>query len=128
MPEPPMPEPSPYLGTITVDARDGRALARWWAQVLLGRVDEYAEADAYVVRADTLRGINLNFQTVDAPTPGKNRMHLDLGADDRAAVVQRLAGLGAAVLHDGEVTGLGWTTLTDPEGNQFCVSDPAPTP
>ena len=61
----------------------------------------------------------------------KNRMHLDWSAAHREAEVQRLHGLGATRLWDvkekvGEED-MEWTTLADPEGNEFCViqSDPA---
>jgi hypothetical protein len=49
----------------------------------------------------------------------KNRVHLDLAADDRAAETARLVSLGARVL----ATYDDWTTLADPDGNEFCVSD-----
>lgn len=49
----------------------------------------------------------------------KNRVHLDLTADDTAAEIARLSSLGARVLASYEH----WTTLADPDGNEFCVSD-----
>jgi hypothetical protein len=53
-------------------------------------------------------------------------IHLDLHADDRAAEVERLAGLGAAVVEERSQK-IGpyeefWTVMKDPEGNGFCVS------
>ena len=58
---------------------------------------------------------------------GKNRLHLDLGAatGERHAEVERLVGLGATVVGErgGDAEGLVWTTLTDPEGNEFCVAE-----
>ncbi len=50
------------------------------------------------------------------------RVHLDLTAVDRAAEVERLVGLGATevrTVSDGEMT---WSVLTDPDGNELCVS------
>ena len=52
----------------------------------------------------------------------KNRVHLDMQAADRDAEVERLVGLGATVLHDKNEYGMQWTTLADPEGNEFCVA------
>jgi predicted enzyme related to lactoylglutathione lyase len=52
----------------------------------------------------------------------KNRVHLDLQADDRAAEVERLVSLGATVVHDKDEWDVKWTTLADPEGNEFCVA------
>jgi len=50
----------------------------------------------------------------------KNRLHLDLRPDDRAAEVARLPGLSAthADLRRGDVS---WLVLADPEGSGFCV-------
>jgi predicted enzyme related to lactoylglutathione lyase len=48
-------------------------------------------------------------------------VHVDLRADDRAAEVARLTGLGASVVAEYALPGLWWTVLADPEGNEFCV-------
>jgi len=50
----------------------------------------------------------------------KNRVHLDLRADDVENEVARLVALGAVVedrREDGD-----WFVLTDPEGNELCVA------
>jgi predicted enzyme related to lactoylglutathione lyase len=65
----------------------------------------------------------LAFQKVGDPTPGKNKIHLDLGADNRAAEVARLVAAGASFVAEHEHDGFGWTTLADPDGNQFCVAE-----
>jgi Glyoxalase-like domain len=54
----------------------------------------------------------------------KNRLHLDLrvGDADRDAVVARLLERGASYLHQGAQGPFRWTTLADPEGNEFCVA------
>ena len=69
----------------------------------------------------------LGFQRVPEERAGKNRLHLDLGAatGERHAEVERLVGLGAKVVGErgGDAEGLVWTTLTDPEGNEFCVAE-----
>ncbi len=64
------------------------------------------------------------FQLVPESKTVKNRLHLDLrlGGDDAAAVVARLAGRGATVLRTGNQGPHTWTTMADPEGNEFCVS------
>jgi len=54
----------------------------------------------------------------------KNRVHLDLAAEDRVAEVDRLVGLGATLVHEKEEWGVHWSTLQDPEGNEFCVAAP----
>ncbi|MGW3789477.1 VOC family protein [Micromonospora chokoriensis] len=59
---------------------------------------------------------------------GKNRLHLDLVADtDPRAEVRRLVDLGARRIDVGQTGAEGFTVLADPEGNEFCVLDAAPT-
>ena len=57
---------------------------------------------------------------------GKNRIHFDLrpNAGTRAQEVARLVALGATVVADRSDIhgpGIGWVTMADPEGNEFCV-------
>lgn len=53
---------------------------------------------------------------------GPVRAHLDVAAEDRAAEVRRHAGLGAELLAEHEH----WTTLRDPTGFAYCVTDRNP--
>jgi predicted enzyme related to lactoylglutathione lyase len=57
----------------------------------------------------------------------KNRVHLDvrIAADDVDLTVAGLVARGAKVLHHGRQGPHTWVTLTDPEGNEFCVSQSA---
>jgi hypothetical protein len=69
------------------------------------------------------RGGRMLFQVVPEAKTVKNRVHLDLhvGADQRAAVVEKLTGLGGRVLWEMDEMGSSWTTMADPEGNEFDV-------
>ena len=52
------------------------------------------------------------------------RIHLDLYAEDQAAEVSRLIGLGASeVRWDKKPPEADFVILADPEGNRFCVID-----
>ena len=54
----------------------------------------------------------------------KNRIHFDWMPTDRTRddEVERIVGLGATLYEDHRrADGLGWVTLLDPEGNEFCV-------
>ncbi|HEV3358178.1 MAG TPA: VOC family protein [Pseudonocardiaceae bacterium] len=51
----------------------------------------------------------------------KNRVHLDLVATEVDEEVARLVALGARVGEEHSEGGVRWTTLTDPEGNEFDV-------
>jgi predicted enzyme related to lactoylglutathione lyase len=116
---------------VTFDCADPRRLAAFWAAALDTKVaGDYG--DFVFLAPPQAGGTTLGFQRVPEPRVGKNRVHVDLLTADRVAEVARLVGLGAAVSYDqvGVVPGIDWTTLTDPEGNVFCVSqqaEPAPT-
>jgi predicted enzyme related to lactoylglutathione lyase len=67
----------------------------------------------------------LVLQRVPEPKAGKNRMHVDIVADDVEPEVERLEAIGARRLHNG-IQRFGqtrWITMADPEGNEFCVCD-----
>src|SRR5262249_33382039 len=98
-------------------------LAAFWAQALGREVSAGASADLAVIEATDLAasGPRLAFHRVPEPKSVKNRMHLDLGTADLEAEVDRLIGLGATRLHDPDKGELRWTTMADPEGNEFDV-------
>ncbi|MFC0432763.1 VOC family protein [Kutzneria buriramensis] len=115
---------------IVLDCRHPASLARFWAAALDGHsVAPYDEAELERLRA---KGIDdpeddptvlLNgtpriwFQQVPEAKAVKNRMHLDLNADDPERELVRLTGLGATVIERLEH----WVQLADPEGNEFCL-------
>ncbi len=108
---------------VTVDSQDPRVLADWWARQTGGEVLD--ENDGWFVQVRVPGHTpDLGFQRVEGPTPGKNRVHLDLEAQDPAAVVERLVREGAREVARHEVAGFAWVVLSDPEGNEFCVAPP----
>ncbi|MEO3978502.1 VOC family protein [Streptomyces sp. CAU 1734] len=68
-------------------------------------------------------GRRLLFQRVPEAKTVKNRLHIDVhaGPERREAEVARLTGLGATVLYEQNQYGGSWTTMADPEGNEYCV-------
>jgi hypothetical protein len=61
-------------------------------------------------------------QRIPEAKTAKNRLHLDLrSTDTRSAEVERLVGLGAAVVRAFDTH----TVMKDPEDNEFCV-EPGP--
>lgn len=74
---------------------------------------------------DDPRGRRILFQRVPETKSVKNRLHLDLRVDPGTPVadeVGRLAAAGATVLHEGSQGPYTWTTMADPQGNEFCVT------
>ena len=114
------------IGMVTADCADPKALSAFWAAA--PQTSVVFEVEGFVMLAPPAEGgPALGFQLVPEERAGKNRLHLDLGAPTggRAAEVARLVGLGATELgqRGGDEYGLVWTTLTDPEGNEFCVGE-----
>jgi hypothetical protein len=64
------------------------------------------------------------FQVVPEAKTVKNRMHLDVrvGADNVEAEQAKLIARGATFLHRGQQGPQFWVTMTDPEGNEFCLT------
>jgi predicted enzyme related to lactoylglutathione lyase len=120
---------STFIHNVTFDANDPRLLGRFWSQVTGYAVVD--DRDEFVrLRAPDARGVRqILFLRVDDPTPGKNRVHVDLAAPQPQDEIERLVGLGASLadeLVDGrprwrEGNGITWVVLRDPEGNEFCV-------
>jgi len=69
-------------------------------------------------------GRRLLFRQVPEEKSTKNRVHLDLrfGQDRIEAERDRLVAAGATFLHEGSEGPNRWFTLTDPAGNEFCVT------
>ncbi len=109
------------LGMITIDTTDAMKLGGWWAEQLGAAVGETNDGYYVMVSGGGLPGL-LSFQKVDDPTPGKNRVHLDLTAEDLDAEVDRLLGAGATLVARRGDENFRWVTLADPDGNQFCVA------
>jgi hypothetical protein len=121
------------LKDIVVDCARPASLARFWAAVLEDyQVAPYDEAELARLRADGIDDPEDDptvlveagpgrprffFVQVPEPKTVKNRLHLDLRADDPAAEIIRLVGLGARVTAEQKTL----TVLEDPEGNEFCL-------
>jgi hypothetical protein len=110
------------IKSVSFDAVDALALARFWAGVLGSDVDEDSTADKAFVEAAGWGGPNIWFIRVPEPKVAKNRVHFDLRApgpmEDEVARLQRL-GASAARRYPSHIV------MTDPEGNEFCV-EPGP--
>ncbi len=113
------------IHNITFDCADARALAGFWSQLIGWNV--YYDDDPEVVVAPHFPmhgGAQLLFIPVPEEKTVKNRLHLDLQPTDltRDQAVDRAIELGATVVADFRTPeGLGWVTLADPEGNEFCI-------
>ncbi len=122
------------LHDIVFDSHHPAAVARFWAAVLDGfevapyddaelerlrsvGIDDPEDDPTVLIQSSSGVGPRIFFQFVPESKVGKNRVHLDLRADDVDAEVQRLTGLGArlSAAYERHIT------LVDPEGNEFCI-------
>jgi predicted enzyme related to lactoylglutathione lyase len=114
------------LAHVTFDCSEPATLARFWAEALGREVDPVdAGAAAFFASIDNEVADRPSWFFIKVPEAKtvKNRVHVDLSADDRPAEVERLVGLGARALSEHEEWGAVWTVLADPEGNEFCVGE-----
>jgi predicted enzyme related to lactoylglutathione lyase len=111
--------------TFTLDCLDPETLATFWVDALgysSFRRARHAAEFWLLFPADDREPLIVLQQVADAKR-GKNRMHLDLHAEDLEGEVARLRALGARRLTEDpvEVQGYAWLVMADPEGNEFCV-------
>lgn len=109
---------------IGIDCSDPERLAPFWAAALGYEVGDLDGAGVYLdlVPPDpTLPGVY--FQRVPESKVTKNRLHLDLHAEDPVALVERLVTLGATRTGEPRTGAQGgwWQVMADPDRNEFCV-------
>lgn len=109
------------LANITLDCDDPRPVAKFWSQALGIPIDEGA-SEFFVSLGIGLPGHNWFFVKVPEGRAGKNRLHIDFDASDRSVEIDRLVALGATKISDHDEFVHSWTQMTDPVGNEFCIS------
>ena len=120
------------LTDIVFDSFDPAKLAKFWATALDGYdVRPYTQQEiarlarqGFTPETDPSVAVDgpgptLFFQKSAQPKTSRNRVHLDIRANDRGLEVGRLEGLGARIrdVHDT------FTVMLDLEGKEFCVVD-----
>lgn len=108
--------PDYRLHGVVIDCVDPAAQAGWWGRAFgVEPVVDRAE-DGQVVhtleRVTNDEVLTLDFVAVPEARRGPNRVHWDVTGDRDALVA-------AGATHRWDTPG--WTVLTDPEGNDFCV-------
>jgi predicted enzyme related to lactoylglutathione lyase len=118
------------MAAVVVDCADPRALAAFWGEAMDWALHEVTDEHA-VLRSAKGVGPYLEFLRTPGATTGwdraaRPRIHLDLRpypGDDQEAEAARLRALGAADIDFGQGD-VPWTSLADPEGNEFCILTP----
>ncbi len=114
------------LIAVSIDCSDAGALAEFWARLLEREVDAGASREFASIGMDGVGSGSAAWMFHSVPEAGsskriKNRVHVDLGSDNLDKAVEQAIDLGAKRLGDFEEGGFKWTTLTDPEGNEFDI-------
>jgi hypothetical protein len=100
------------INGVVIDATDLGRLADFWSRLL--------DLDITRREADWISlGRHVAIQRVPESKTAKNRLHLDLVADDFPAAVALATRLGARPV--GDMRENLWQVWQDPEGNEFCL-------
>ncbi len=111
--------PARRLHGLVVDSADPFSQARWWHEVLGGRLIEEDAGFATVTDLAELPDMTLDFVPVPEAKSGANRIHWDVVVDS----IDPLLAAGASVVRRKGDDDLTWYVLADPEGNEFCAFD-----
>ena len=112
------------VGSIVLRVDDLERQTAFWSAAL-DYVPRQDDSDDFVLmRPRNGVGPNMSLDRVRSTVQIPPRIHLDLYAEDQAAEVERLIGLGATEVHwDKRPADADYVILADPEGNRFCVID-----
>jgi predicted enzyme related to lactoylglutathione lyase len=109
-----------------IDASDLDQGVLFWSAALDAAEEPLPENSRHVYRRLRLPDseIRILLQKASDEKVSKERMHLDLEADDVEAEVERLEALGAIRWDHQTERGFDFWVLRDPWGNEFCVLQP----
>jgi catechol 2,3-dioxygenase-like lactoylglutathione lyase family enzyme len=120
------------IGSIVLTVEDIERAGDFW-RAALGYVNRSEPSEDWVIldppykKAWDAPGASLALSVTGYPQHYPPRIHLDLYAEDQAAEIQRLLGLGAREVDwDGYPENADWVVLEDTEGNRFCVVQTGP--
>ena len=110
--------------SLLLDCGDLDAMAEFWSEALgYRRVDD--SRSFHLEPPAGVDGPSLYLRVVPEPKTAKNRLHMDWEVADMEAEADRLAALGATRGERLETPWgagrVGWITMQDPEGNEFCL-------
>lgn len=113
---------------ISYDCADAAAVGEFWSRLLDRPLDEGATAEfaSIGLGGGASAGTIWMFHRVPEGRAAKNRVHVDLVSESLEKSIAQALEYGARRLGDFDEGGYQWTTLADPEGNEFdIVASPA---
>jgi predicted enzyme related to lactoylglutathione lyase len=112
------------IGSIVLRVDDLQRQVAFWSAALNYVPRESDSGDFVLMRPKDGIGPNLSLDRVRSTLQIPPRIHLDLYAENQAAEVERLKGLGATEVHwSKRPPDADYVILADPEGNRFCIVD-----
>ena len=115
------------IGYIVIDCKEPATLAKFWEEVLAGKVTLADETGAMLEYPINLENGDkfppILFYKNPENKVVKNRIHFDLSPDDQVTEVARIEGLGGKRIEIGQSAdpATTWVVMADIEGNEFCV-------
>lgn len=108
------------LSAVVINSANPKPVIEFWTQFLGVGVDFGNEWFSFLeARAGEPK---LAVQTVEAPTEGRRRLHLDFSSSNVPADIERVISLGGSRLEEHSIEGFTWTVMADPDGNEFCLA------
>jgi predicted enzyme related to lactoylglutathione lyase len=110
------------IGNVTFDCDNPAKVAAFWGAALGYKVQDLNDGFSMATHPEGAPPTLLFIKVPEARTV-KNRVHMDMAADNREAEVARLTELGGTrgETHEMPEYHVKWTVMQDPEGNELCV-------
>ncbi len=110
---------------LAMDASDVESLAKFWCEAT-----DYKVADSHYPILAVLASEKPNYPRllilqVPETKSAKNRLHMEFKTDDLKSEAERIVALGATLIEEREFGDTQWIVMQDPEGNEFCLVNPA---
>ena len=109
------------IGSIVIDCNKFDEMLAFWQEALHYAPRNPAKGGWVVLSDPEGRNPNVSLNQVSTRRRGRNRLHLDLYAENREAEVNRLIKIGAKRHRQRYEPEDDFRGLEDPDGNLFCV-------
>lgn len=109
------------IGSVVWGVQDLPHALLFWTQALNYRPRDEPDDDWVVLVPAEGTGVQLALKRVTSPQARRHHLDLYADADEMAAEVERLLGLGAVRVDWTYEPDADYVVLADPDGNRFCV-------
>lgn len=104
---------------VVLDVADIEKVAAFWASVLGVKPGPIRGEGGWLTVGALNSTTSLVLQQVPEPKVAKNRCHMCFVVTDVNEAISRIVALGGSLISEPRVGG--GVTMTDPEGNEFCI-------